>query len=176
MIKSRVLLCFAFAGTAVYAQNTITTTAVQRYFNPVRSNIEAAADQMPADKYSYRLTPGQMTFAEWVIHSAGRNFQDCAVLKGETPPNTEAKLKPLKEKNEVVKALKDSFNYCEGILQTVTDQKLESSPDIAYSFLHTIVHNNEIYGNMVGYLRTSDIVPPSTVRMQEMMRNMKNKK
>jgi hypothetical protein len=25
-----------------------------------------------------------------------------------------------------------------------------------------VVHNNEIYGNIVGYLRSSGIVPPST--------------
>jgi len=31
-----------------------------------------------------------------------------------------------------------------------------------------IVHSNEIYGNLVGYLRASGIVPPSTAsRAQE---------
>jgi hypothetical protein len=36
------------------------------------------------------------------------------------------------------------------------------------SFLHTTVHNNEIYGNIVGYLRANHIVPPSTEMTQEM--------
>jgi hypothetical protein len=33
---------------------------------------------------------------------------------------------------------------------------------MTYSLLHVVVHNNEIYGNIVGYLRSSGIVPPST--------------
>jgi hypothetical protein len=30
------------------------------------------------------------------------------------------------------------------------------------AFLHLVAHNNEICGNIVGYLRVSGIVPPST--------------
>jgi hypothetical protein len=37
-----------------------------------------------------------------------------------------------------------------------------SSPTMSNAFLHVLVHNNEIYGNIVGYLRASGIVPPST--------------
>jgi hypothetical protein len=42
------------------------------------------------------------------------------------------------------------------------DQKAVSSAPISTAFLHLVVHNNEIYGNVVGYLRVSGIVPPST--------------
>ena len=117
---------------------------------------------MPAEKYSFRLTDGQMTFAEWLLHSAQRNYADCAVLKGETAPETTESLAPLKEKAEVSKALKDSFAYCAAALDSMTDQKVIASPQIATAFLHVVVHNNEIYGNIVGYLRVSGIVPPST--------------
>ena len=41
------------------------------------------------------------------------------------------------------------------------------------SFLHTSVHNNEIYGNIVGYLRANHIVPPSTEMVQEMIKEKK---
>ena len=34
-------------------------------------------------------------------------------------------------------------------------------------FLHTAVHNNEIYGNVVGYLRANKIAPPSTEMIEE---------
>jgi hypothetical protein len=34
------------------------------------------------------------------------------------------------------------------------------------AFLHIIVHSNEIYGNVVGYLRSSGIVPPSTAAVR----------
>jgi hypothetical protein len=144
------------------AQNYLTTAATERYFNVVRRSLEASADVMPADKYSFRLTPGQMTFAEWLNHSTQRNYSDCAALKSESVPAGEHEAASLKEKAEVSKALKDSFAYCAEALQNMTDQKATSSAQISVAFLHLVVHNNEIYGNIVGYLRVSGIVPPST--------------
>ena len=44
----------------------------------------------------------------------------------------------------------------------MTDEKAVSSAQISTALLHLIVHNNEIYGNIVGYLRVNGIVPPST--------------
>ncbi len=154
------LLAF-FLVAAAQAQ-TLTTAAMQRYFNPIRRNLEASAEAMPADKYCFKLTDGQMTFAEWLLHSAQRNYADCATLKGEQAPVSAKDLEPLKNKDEVSKALKDSFAYCAAAMEGMTDQKVTSSQAMSIAFLHVIVHNNEIYGNIVGYLRASGIVPPST--------------
>jgi uncharacterized damage-inducible protein DinB len=144
------------------AQNYLTTAATERYFNVIRKSLEASADVMPAEKYSFRLTPGQMTFAEWLNHSTQRNYSDCAALKSEPVPAAEQQAASLKEKAEVSKALKDSFAYCADALQNMTDQKATSSAKVSTALLHLVVHNNEIYGNIVGYLRVSGIVPPST--------------
>src|SRR5712691_5343709 len=156
MRKTILLSCLAL-GT-LRAQNYLTTAATQRYFNVVRRNLEASADAMPADKYSFRLTAGQMSFAEWLVHSIQRNYSDCAALKGEAVPAGERQAASLKEKAEVSKALKDSFAYCAEALQSLTDQKAGSSPQVSMAFLHLLAHNNEIYGNVVGYLRVSGIV------------------
>ncbi len=147
---------------ALQAQNNLTTAATQRYFNVVRRNLEASADAMPADKYGFRLTDGQMTFAEWLNHSTQRNYSDCATLKSEPVPAGEKLAANLKSKDEVSKALKDSFAYCADALQKMDDQKAVSSAQVSNAFLHLVAHNNEIYGNIVGYLRASGIVPPST--------------
>ena len=162
MICEELPFCLLLATSQA---QTLTTAAMQRYFNPVRRSLEASADVMPAEKYSFRLTDGQMSFAEWMIHSAQRNYSDCATLKGESAPNAAKTLESLKNKDEVSKALKDSFAYCAAALDTMDDQKVLASPQIATAFLHIIVHNNEIYGNLVGYLRASGIVPPSTAGM-----------
>jgi len=153
------LLCLLCGG--LLAQNPLTTSA-QRYFSTVRRNLEASADAMPAEKYSLRLTPDQMTFADWLNHATQRNFSDCAILKSESAPAAAQKAASLKEKAEVSQALKDSFKYCEDALKTVDDQKAVSSAEVSNAFLHIVVHNNEIYGNNVGYMRVSGIVPPST--------------
>jgi hypothetical protein len=160
IIRIAALLCVAYASGQ--AQNNLTTTATQRYFNVVRQNLEGSVDVMPADKYSFRLTPGQRTFAEWIVHSIQRNYTDCSTLKSEPVPDGEKQAPNLKEKAEVSKALKDSFAYCASALASVDDQKVLSTPQMSNAFLHLVVHSNEIYGNVVGYLRASGIVPPST--------------
>ena len=165
-MRMRFLLgCLLVFGT-LRAQNYLTTAATQRYFNVIRKSLEASADVMPADKYSFRLTPGQMTFAEWLDHSTQRNYSDCAALKSVDVPAAEQQAASLKEKAEVSKALKDSFIYCADALQSMDDQKAISSAKISNALLHLVVHNNEIYGNIVGYLRVSGIVPPSTAARQ----------
>jgi hypothetical protein len=154
--------CICAALGSLAAQDNLTTTATQRYFNTVRGNLEASADAMPEERYNFRLTPGQMTFAEWLLHSADRNYIDCALLKSEPAPEARRQLTSLKEKDEVAKALKDSFAYCAAAIQATTDQKVLATPQTTNALLHVVVHNNEIYGNVVGYLRISGIVPPST--------------
>src|SRR5438105_6723459 len=134
-MKMRLLASFPLLATALFAQNNLTTTATQRYFDVVRRNLEASADVMPADKFSYRLTPGQMTFAEWINHSTQRNYADCGVLRGEASRMSEQQAAMLKEKADVAKALKESFAYCAEALQKVDDQKVSSSPQMANAFL-----------------------------------------
>ncbi len=160
--RTKLLICVCCAPLAAMAQENLKTVVTQRYFNGVRRNLEAAAEAMPPEKYSFKLTAGQMSFAEWLNHSTERNYADCAALKGESAPAAAAKAASLKEKAEVSQALKESFAYCAAAIEGVTDQKVLASPQLTYSLLHTIVHNNEIYGNIVGYLRVSGIVPPST--------------
>jgi hypothetical protein len=103
-----------------------------------------------------------MTFGEWLIHSAQRNYADCAILKGESVPDAAKQLASLKTKDEIGKALKDSFSYCAPAVEHADEQKILASPQTANALLHIVIHNNEIYGNIAGYLRSSGIVPPST--------------
>jgi DinB family protein len=162
MMKIRMVLCLGCVAVVASAQNNLKTTLTQRYFNGVRRNLEAAADAMPANKYGFKLTEGQMSFAEWLNHSTERNYSDCAALKGEPAPDAAKKVPGLKEKAEVSQALKDSLAYCAAAIEAIDDQRVLSSPALTYSLLHVAVHNNEIYGNIAGYLRVSGIVPPST--------------
>jgi hypothetical protein len=103
-----------------------------------------------------------MSFGEWMIHAAQRNYADCASLKNETAPQSAEQLAALKDKASISKAVKDSFTYCAAVVAGLDDAKVLSSSQNVYSFLHLVVHNNEIYGNVVGYMRASGIVPPST--------------
>lgn len=158
----KALYSLAISACALAADNNLVATAKERYFNVVRRNLESSSDLMPAEKYSFRLTEGQMTFAQWLIHATQRNWSDCAVLKGEPTPAAEKQAASLSAKDEVAKALKESFAYCAAALESTTDQSASATPASSYAFLHLVVHNNEIYGNIVGYLRVNGILPPST--------------
>lgn len=166
-MRTKALFCIVCAPIVLSAQNNLKTTVTQRYFTGIRRNLEAAAEAMPANKYAFKPTDGQMSFAEWINHSTERNYADCATLKGEAAPEAAKKVASLKEKADVSQALKDSFAYCAAAIEGIDDQKVLASPQMTYALLHVVVHNNEIYGNIAVYLRVSGIVPPSTAARTE---------
>lgn len=172
-MRLAVLTVVALAVAPLHAQGLLTTTNIQRYYMPVRIFLQGAAEAMPADKYTFKLAPEQMTFGQWVNHSTERNYVDCATLRGEPNPMPKAKTDLLTGKAEIVKALSDSFAYCDAAFEGIDDQKILASPQMVSAFLHTTVHNNEIYGNIVGYLRANGITPPSTEMIQEMIKAKK---
>ena len=167
------LIASLVAAVPAHAQDTLMTTNIQRYYNPVKLDLLGAASVMPADKYGFKLDPAQMDFGQWINHSTERNYLDCSTLRGELNPMPKAKTDLLKTKAEIAKALAESFDYCDVTFEKLNDQKILSSPQMVTSFLHTTVHNNEIYGNVVGYLRANHILPPSTEMVQEMRKGNK---
>jgi len=162
-----VIAILAAAAPLRAQQDPLKTTNIQRYYNPVKFDLLGAASVMPADKYGFKLDPAQMDFGAWINHSTERNYLDCSTLRGEPNPMPKAKTDLLKTKEEITKALADSFDYCDATFEKLTDQKILSSTPMVTAFLHTTVHNNEIYGNVVGYLRANHVTPPSTEMMQE---------
>lgn len=172
-MQIRLLLGLGLAMVSLQAQDTLKTATINRYYNPVRQFLESAAEAMPADKYDFRLTPGQMTFGEWINHSTERNYLDCSSLRGEPNPMPKSQTDQIKGKADIAKNLKESFAYCDATFGKLDDARILSSQQMVISFLHTVVHNNEIYGNVVGYLRVSGITPPSTEFMRKMMQSKK---
>jgi hypothetical protein len=168
-VVAAVVAAAVLAASPAFAQGPLTTTNIQRYYMPVRLFLQGAAEVMPAEKYTFKIAPEQMDFGQWINHSTERNYLDCAILKGEPNPMPKAKTDLLKSKAEIVSNLRASFEYCDAAFAALDDQKILASPQMVQAFLHTTVHNNEIYGNIVGYLRANRIVPPSTEMIQEMI-------
>ena len=172
-MRLTVLMIASLAVVPLHAEDNLKNTNVQRYYMPVRLFLQGAADVMPAEKYNFKLAPEQMDFGQWINHSTERNYLDCSTLRGEPNPMPKAKTDAIKGKADIVKNLKESFDYCDATFAMLDDQKILSSPQMVFSFLHTSVHNNEIYGNIVGYLRANHITPPSTEMVQEMIKSKK---
>lgn len=86
-------------------------------------NLLAAADEMPADKYSFHPTPAQMTFGHMIMHIANTNNFLCSKISG-TPAPTAEKLSDTDSKDKLVGGLKASFDFCSSALAKVDDSNL----------------------------------------------------
>jgi uncharacterized damage-inducible protein DinB len=141
-----------------------------------RNVIVRSAEKMPEENYGMR--PGTQqevrTFGQQVGHIANYNFMWCAQAKGEKNPNAGNNLEKLNTKAELLKAVNDAFAYCEGVYSSLTDASGLEMVDITQEsgrqtrnlrmalLILNYGHNNEIYGNMVTYMRMKDIVPASS--------------
>ena len=103
------------------------------------------------------------------------NYGTCAALRGIAQPDQSA-LEAAKTKPELVKFLKDSFEYCDPAFRSLADQKLlmqiTSGERKFYPVTEMVGLTNSLhehYGNIIGYLRGKGITPPSTRRTQRVL-------
>jgi uncharacterized damage-inducible protein DinB len=141
-----------------------------------RNNIVRSAEKMPEENYGMRPGPQEevRTFGQQVGHVARYNYLWCSQAKGEKNPSTGTDLEKLPTKAELLKALNDAFAYCDGVYAALTDTSGLEVIDITQEsgrqtrnmrialLIQNYGHNNEIYGNIVTYLRMKSIVPSSS--------------
>jgi hypothetical protein len=138
----------------------------------VKTNLLKMASKMPEEAYGFRPVAEVETFARRVAHIAGANLRTCAGLKGETKAFDFA---ARTAKAGLVAALQESFAYCDGVFDSLTDQSAVEmvngrigSPPVPdertrLSIMWNVVrHSNEMYGYMAVYLRLKGVVPPSS--------------
>ncbi|HEV2299089.1 MAG TPA: DinB family protein [Candidatus Acidoferrales bacterium] len=160
---------FPLAGLAQQASSNPASDAARSIVAQKAKSIVAAAEEMPADKYSYRPTPGQITFAHLVMHLAGSNYFLCSAVAGTKPPETE-KLADTDPKDKLVGALKASFDYCNGVMEKTDDSKLGEAASLPfYSGPQTraaamIIFTDDLfdhYSQAAMYLRMNGLLPPT---------------
>ncbi|MDX2149350.1 MAG: DinB family protein [Bryobacteraceae bacterium] len=147
--------------------------AILPRYQTAKMNMVEAAQAMPEESYNYKLTPAQRSFGEWIEHNAGMNYSMCAQITGK-PASDAPKVTATSPKAELVKALESSFAFCDSAFQSMTDEKavqpvtLGSRQYVPVNIMVALLTNwYGHYGNMVGYLRTKGITPPSTARSQK---------
>jgi uncharacterized damage-inducible protein DinB len=139
-------------------------------------NFLGVAEAMPEDKYSYIPTGGNFdgvrTFGEQVKHVACAQFAFFNEFEGKKPPEDCEKggHDPAKTKAELIKYLKDSFDYSNRVLATLTANNALDRVEGRYAGPNTkmgisvvaVWHITDHYGQLVAYLRLNGIVPPFT--------------
>ena len=123
---------------------------------------------MPEDKYDYKPTPEIRSFRENVAHLILENYTFMSLVAGDPPPD-KAKIDALKSRDELTKALAESYAFGERTLAALTDAKAVEKVTMRgqsvlrwYPVLYNIQDSMDHYGNLVVYVRLNGLVPPRT--------------
>ena len=127
----------------------------------------AAAEQMPADKYSYQPTPAQWTYGKIVAHVIQANYAVCGMLSGEA--GYRSTVTDTMPKDQLTPVLKQSFETCEKALDGLKDSSLGATITYfggvkkprARALVELTNDLEDHYSQMASYLRLNGMVPPS---------------
>jgi uncharacterized damage-inducible protein DinB len=146
--------------------------AVLDSWNEVGRKLTAMAEDFPEDKYEFKPTPAQRSFAEQLLHAAGANYFFTNLAIGQKPPAEEdPKRDQYKTKADVAAFVKKSFadgaaaikaKGDKGMSDLVVDPDSHSQvriSDLAYGLIE---HSGEHYGQLAVYYRVAGLVPPES--------------
>jgi len=140
-------------------------------WNDIARKLIAMAEDFPEDKYDFKPTPAQRSFAEQLLHAAGANYFFINPVTGQKSPEGDPKRDQYKSKADLVAFVKKSFADGAAVIQSKGDSgmsELVVEPfshqqvrigDLAYGFIE---HSGEHYGQLVVYYRLAGLVPPES--------------
>lgn len=140
-------------------------------WNQIGQKLIAMAEDFPEDKYDFKPTPAQRSFAEQLLHAAGANYFFINPVKGIGPPSGDPKRSDYRTKAAVVEFVKQSFADGAALIQSKGDAGLNdlwvnpfSNRQVRFSegawgFME---HSGEHYGQLVVYYRLAGLVPPES--------------
>jgi DinB superfamily len=156
------------APQATAAVKDPVATSLRTLLPRSRNNILGAITAMPADKFNYKPTPDQMTFAHLVVHIIGSNYNGCAKAADIPAPKVE-EAKETDAKDKLLAAATASFDFCGDALGKMDDSKLGDSVELfgghqfprAMAALGLASGWADHYAAAAMYLRLNGVLPPS---------------
>jgi uncharacterized damage-inducible protein DinB len=130
------------------------------------------ANAMPAELYSFKPNPDEMSFGEQMIHIAVANVFRFQQISGVKPPfEIDFQKPPSAEKASATKTLEQSFDYVISVLPQITAEQLKrtwhipswkgrNDPDGRAMILNMFVHTAHHRAQCEVYLRAKGIKPP----------------
>ncbi len=167
-MKRTLLLVIAISVSALAQTKDPVTAAVKEILPRQQKNMVAAADEMPADKFGFKPTPGQISFGHLVLHIAETNKFLCAKI-GDEPVLAGPDLKETDSKDTLVGALRTSFDFCASVVNKLDDSKLGESVTlrggriVSRGFALITLANDwaDHYSGEAMYLRLNGLLPPT---------------
>jgi uncharacterized damage-inducible protein DinB len=146
--------------------------SILEQWNDIGRKLIAMAEDFPEDKYDFKPTPAQRSFAEQLLHAAGANYFLINIANGEKPPAQEDPPRTkYKTKADVVAFVKKSFDDGAAMIKAKGDAGMSGMMvdpfenqqvrvfDWTYGFME---HAGEHYGQLVVYYRLAGLVPPES--------------
>jgi uncharacterized damage-inducible protein DinB len=138
-------------------------------WNDIGRKLIAMAEDFPEDKYDFKPTPAQRSFAEQLLHAAGSNYYFINSVLGKKLPADDPKRADFKSKAEIVAFVKKAFADGAAVIKQKGDAGMNDlvdyggqqtrMSDIAWGIME---HSGEHYGQLVVYYRLSGLVPPES--------------
>jgi len=165
-------------GTKPKEEHRTVAEVLDRTVLNMEHDFVPAAEAMPEDKFGFAPTDGEFkgvrTFAQQIKHVAAVNYELGAALLETKPPvdiGDESGPDSITSKADILKFLKESFEYVHKAIATINEKNLVASVrspfgegSVTRLSLATSVawHGFDHYGQMVEYLRMNGIVPPAS--------------
>ena len=174
-MKKRLLIVLV-AALPAFAQSAAMKEALVKHWKVTGDFTMAVAEKMPADGYSFKPVPAELSFGQLMVQIAAANVGACSLASGmerlPVPQELSAALKDEKitvDKAAATKYLRETFDYCNKAVASMTPEKLDAVVGgnrkmtgfdwlWAY-FTHTAHHR----GQAEVYLRVKGIEPPTYV-------------
>jgi uncharacterized damage-inducible protein DinB len=169
VIPALLLLAATAAAQTTPAQmKSPVSTALRDILPGRRKNTVAAVEAMPADKFNYKPTADQMTFGHLVVHIAETNDLLCSKAAAVPPPKVD-EVKETDSKDNLVAALKASFDFCSDALAKMDDSRLAETTEIfpghqgsrAWASMILAGAWADHYAEAAMYLRLNGVLPPT---------------
>ena len=145
-------------------------------WNDVGGRLVDMAEDFPEDKYDFKATPAQRSFAENLLHVASDYCREVSAIKGSQvgpaiTPDKDFTRAQFKTKADVAKLLKQVVADGAAVIKEQGDAGLTresknpydgSMQHVWYTWMGSIEHAGEHYGQLVVYYRVSGLVPPAS--------------
>jgi uncharacterized damage-inducible protein DinB len=135
-------------------------------------NMPAAGDDMPAEKFTFKPTDGQMSFAHVLAHETQSNETLCRAIAGTGGTPSEAAPDSTAPKEQILARLRTSFETCRDVVSKLTEASLGDSVPFfggrkatkATAAVYLVTDWADHYAQAAAYLRAAGILPPSARR------------
>jgi len=154
-----ILSCLLLSAASTFAQTTPekppdVPTQLRNGFNELNGWVVAAAEAVPADKYSYKPAETVRTFGQLVAHITDSYNYFCAHAVGNKVQWVIPIEKGATDKDTLLPKLKEAVGRCNAAY---------SAKDAQFGPLFTNVgHTSLHYGNIITYMRMLGLKPPSS--------------